>query len=152
METYSEQLVTAVDRVIGPWIERCVVSVARTQGLELRADDRERVTRAVDAARRDVHERLIALLDLDVDAQRGNPLDVLRGAVVHPTAVLRELGAQPIRRDEFAERLFPDDVYGLSPAAFADVDESLVEPGIIWGAWKAKTVLERRRSEGRLAD
>lgn len=152
METYSEQLVTAVDRVIGPWVERCVVSVARTQGLELRADDRERVTRAVDAARRDVHERLIALLDLDVDAQRGNPLDVLRGAVVHPTAVLRELGAQPIRRDEFAERLFPDDVYGLSPAAFADVDESLVEPGIIWGAWKAKTVLERRRSEGRLAD
>lgn len=152
METYSEQLVTAVDRVIGPWVERCVVSIARTQGLELRADDRERVTRAVDAARRDVHERLIALLDLDVDAQRGNPLDVLRGAVVHPTAVLRELGAQPIRRDEFAERLFPDDVYGLSPAAFADVDESLVEPGIIWGAWKAKTVLERRRSEGRLAD
>lgn len=152
MDTYSEQLIAAVDQVVGAWVERCVVSVARAQSLEIGEDDRRRVASAGDAARRDVHERLMSLLELDVDAQRGNPLDVLRSAVVHPTEVLHELGARPIRRDEFAERVFPDDVYGLSPAAFADVDESLVEPGIIWGAWKAKTVLERRRSEGRLTD
>jgi hypothetical protein len=64
--------------------------------------------------------------------------------------VLADLGARPVQRDEFAERVFPDDVYGLSPAAFSDVSEDLVEPGIMWGAWKAKTVLDRRRSEGRL--
>jgi hypothetical protein len=40
-------------------------------------------------------------------------------------------------------------VYDLSPATWGDVDESLQEPGLIWGAWKAKTVLERRRAEGR---
>jgi hypothetical protein len=35
-------------------------------------------------------------------------------------------------------------VYGLSPATWTDVDPDLHEPGIVWGAWKAKTVLDRR--------
>ena len=54
-----------------------------------------------------------------------------------------------MRRDEFEERAFPDDVYRLSPATWSDVDPSLHEPGIIWGAYKAKTVLDRRRAEGK---
>ncbi|HRE00718.1 MAG TPA: hypothetical protein PLV68_05430, partial [Ilumatobacteraceae bacterium] len=54
-------------------------------------------------------------------------------------------GVPPRQRDPFAERAFPADRYGLSPAAWSDVDESLHEPGLIWGAWKAKTVLARRR-------
>ena len=52
------------------------------------------------------------------------------------------------RRDEFAERTFPDDVYDLSPASFADVDPALHEPGLMWGAAKAHVILHRRRSEG----
>ena len=41
--------------------------------------------------------------------------------------------------------IFPDDDYDLSPATFADIDESLHEPGLVWGAAKAHVVLTRRR-------
>jgi hypothetical protein len=59
--------------------------------------------------------------------------------------VLRAAGVPPIVRDEFDERAFPDDVYGLIPAAFADIDASLYEPGLVWGAAKAHAHLVRRR-------
>ena len=70
---------------------------------------------------------------------------VLRAAVRYPTAVLRRAGVPPVVRDEFRERAFPEDSYDLAPAGWKDVDESLHEPGIIWGAWKAKTVMDRHR-------
>ena len=88
---------------------------------------------------------LEALLAADVDAQQTNPLSVLRAATRYPTDVLARHGVHPARRDDFAARAFPADVYGLSPATWADIDESLVEPGLVWGAWKAMTVLGRRR-------
>jgi hypothetical protein len=59
--------------------------------------------------------------------------------------VLRAAGVPPVRRDEFAEHAFPDDVYDLAPASFADVDPSLHEPGLVWGAAKAHVHLSRRR-------
>ena len=90
---------------------------------------------------------LCDLLETDVDAQRSNPLSVLRNVVRYPTQVLQDAQIREVRRDEFAIRAFPDDVYNLSPATFADVHETLVEPGLIWGAWKAKTILDRRRAE-----
>lgn len=150
MDDYSRQLLEAVDAAIVRWVHRCVHSVAADQGFVITADTEQQVLAAAEAARGEVHERLATLLATDVDQQRGNPLDAIRRSVTHPTAVLRAIGAEPVARDEFAQRMFPDDVYALSPAAFADVDESLVEPGIMWGAWKAKTVLDRRRAEGRL--
>ena len=62
--------------------------------------------------------------------------------------VLADAGVPPIVRDEFEERAFPDDVYGLAPASFADLDPALREPGLVWGAAKAHVVLARRRAEG----
>lgn len=150
VDDYSGQLVDAIDGVIAEWVERNIRRVASLQRLELPPDADRRIAEAALATRREVNASLRALLALDVDEQRGNPLDVLRRSVTHSTTVLRELGARPVDRDEFSARVFPDDVYALGPAAFADVHESLIEPGIIWGAWKAKTVLDRRRSEGRL--
>ena len=64
-------------------------------------------------------------------------------------AVLRAAGASPVPRDDFDVRNFPDDVYGLSPATFADVDPALHEPGLVWGAAKAHVHLARRRREGK---
>lgn len=150
MDDYSRQLVDAVDAVVVDWVSRIVRSVCDAQGIPLDESSDVLVARAADDARSEVRTRLTALLELDVDQQRSNPLDVLRRSVGHATSVLRELGARPVERDEFAQRVFPDDVYDLSPASFAQVDERLTEPGIIWGAWKAKTVLDRRRAEGRL--
>ena len=110
--------------------------------------DAEEMSRAATPT---VLAQLDALLRTDVDAQQTNPLSVLRAAVRFPTEVLARHGVRPEARDSFAVRAFPDDVYGLSPATWADVDESLAEPGLVWGAWKAMTVLQRRRAEGRLA-
>ena len=74
---------------------------------------------------------------------------MVRRAVVYPTAVLRGAGVPPVVRDADAEARFPDDDYDLTPAAFADLDPSLHEPGLVWGAAKAHVHLARRRAEGR---
>ena len=149
MDEYSAALLHEVDACVAGWITRSVESRLSAAGIV--ADDRLRAAAddAGRAARGQVHEELAHLLALDVDEQRTNPLAVLRRAVVHATAVLDAAGAPAVDRDEFERRAVPDDRYGLSPATWRDVDERLVEPGLVWGAWKAKTVLDRRRAEGR---
>lgn len=88
------------------------------------------------------------LLEADVDEQATTPLSILRGAVRFPTEVLSDAGAPPADRDEVQERLFPEDVYNLSPASFADVDPSLAEPGMVWGAAKAFAHAQRHGGGG----
>ena len=145
MDDPAEALAVAVDAAIGGWVERSVARImtAYTGAVpeEVAEAARQAGARATDA----VGDELRRLLALDVERQPTNPLSILRGAVRYPTAVLREAGVPEVRRDEFHERAFPDDIYDLSPASWRDVDESLHTPGIIWGAWKAKTVLDRRR-------
>jgi hypothetical protein len=89
------------------------------------------------------------LLTLDIDDQPTTPLTVVRFAVRYPTEVLQAAGVPPVVRSEFAERAFPDDIYNLSPATFAELDPALHEPGLVWGAAKAHVHLARRRAEGR---
>jgi hypothetical protein len=93
----------------------------------------------------EVEPRLRELLAADVDDQRSNPLAILRQAARHPTEVLARAGVPPVERDAHAERLFPDDVYDLGPAAFADLGTDVHEPGLVWGAAKAHVILRRRR-------
>ena len=106
---------------------------------------REAAISAGARARADVGPQLRRLLDTDVEAQRTNPLSVLRQATLYPTEVLRAAGVPEVRRDPFRERSFPDDVYDLAPATWSDIDESLQEPGLMWSAWKAGEHLRRRR-------
>ena len=137
-------LASAVDAAIGPWVERSVARIMVAYGGR-GARRRWPPTPGRPAPRRpaEVGAELRRLLALDAERQPTNPLSILRAAVRYPTAVLRRAGVPPVVRDEFRERAFPDDVYDLAPATWRDVDESLHEPGIIWGAWKAKTVLDR---------
>ena len=100
---------------------------------------------AGERARSDVVGRMCDLLGQDVDLQRSGPLELVRSAVVYPSEVLARAGVPPVERDDFAVRAFPDDVYDLSPASFADVHPDLAEPGIAWGAAKAHVVMARRR-------
>ena len=88
---------------------------------------------------------LRALLAADVDEQGANPLTIVRRAVRWPTAVLRHHGVRPVQRDGYDQTHFPDDVYGLTPANFADLDPALGELGILWGAVKARAHLVRHR-------
>lgn len=146
LAAYAVALIDAADAALGPWVER---SVARRwadwTGSEPGPALRDASVEAGREAATVVVGRLRELLEADVDAQRTGPLAVLRRAVVYPTAVLRAAGVPPVVRDEFAVRNFPDDDYDLSPATFADIDESLHEPGLVWGAAKAHVVLTRRR-------
>ena len=63
-----------------------------------------------------------------------------------PTEVLRQAGAEVVRRDLYAVEAFPDDAYGLTPASLADVDPALAELGVVWGAAKAWAHKERHQS------
>jgi hypothetical protein len=140
-------LLTAARAAVPVWLTMCVRRVAEAQGLEMVSLEESTLT-MVERTATETLSRLAALLGTDVDEQRANPLDILRSAVGGPTAVLRAAGAQPVARDRFAEERFPNDVFDLTPATWADIDESLAEPGLTWGAWKAAVVLTRRRDEG----
>jgi hypothetical protein len=138
---YGADLIEAVEGTLAGWVMR---SVRR-----FRADLDEPATVAATLAVADTVTRLRVLLATDVDQQRSNPLAELRVAVKYPTAVLQAAGVAPVMREPFAVRAFPDDVYDLSPATWVDIDPSLQDPGISWSAWKAHTVLRRRRDEGK---
>jgi hypothetical protein len=148
VDTYARTLADQVDQVLPTWVEREVGRIMRAWSGSVPAEIAAEARLAGQAARDDIGPRLRQLLATDIDAQRTNPLTVLRSAVVYPTAVLRAAGVPEVQRPEFEERAFPDDIYGLSPASWRDIDESLHEPGLIWGAWKAKQHLDRRRAEG----
>ena len=138
---YGADLVACVDRVLAGWIVR---SVER-----FRPDLGRQAAEAAELGRSEIGRRLDALVNQDVDQQRSNPLAILRDAVRYPTQVLAEAGVAPVVRESFAVTAFPDDVYDLSPATWSDIDPSLQEPGITWGAWKAHEFLRRRRAEGK---
>jgi hypothetical protein len=146
LATYASELADAVAVAVPTWVQRMVATRwEQWQGGPPPA--------AVDDATRDaaaeaaitVVVAVRALLETDVAEQRTNPLALLRDAVVYPTRVLAAAGMPEVARDREAERLFPHDVYDLTPGSFADVDPTLHEPGLRWGAAKAH-VLKRRRA------
>jgi hypothetical protein len=123
-------VVSSVDRVMVAWSGRVPPEVAEA---------------AEDAAREaldDIGTAMQSLLAASLEEQRTTPLTLLRRAVVYPTRVLHDAGVPPVVRDRFSEEAFPDDVYDLSPASFADFSPDLAELGIKWGAAKA---FEHRR-------
>jgi hypothetical protein len=139
-------LADAIEAALPGWVERSVARRAAGAGRAVDPDVARAASAAGVRARVEVGARVRRLLALDIDEQRTNPLSLLRDAVRYPTEVLRGAGVPVVeRRDDFAIRAFPDDEYDLTPATWADVDPSLQDPGITWGAWKAYTHLSRRR-------
>ena len=146
---HAEVLADGIDAALAGWVERSVLARCADAGHPVDAALQDRAAAAGRDCRDQVGPAVRALLLTDLDDQTATPLALLRGAVRHPTAVLAEAGVPPVERDEFAVRAFPEDLYGLAPASFADLDESLAEPGLVWGAAKAHVHLARRRAEGR---
>lgn len=140
LHMYAVALVDAIDDALPRWVRRCVARYVVVEG-SLEAD----VVHAAQLTREHVVPALRSLLASDVNAQRANPLALVRDAVRFPTDVLRRVGVAPAVRDAFASRNFPDDVYDLSPASFGDIDPATHEPGLLWGAAKAHVFLQRRR-------
>ena len=141
-DPYSRALLDATGSAVGPWLRRLVLRVGQSQDLSIAEIE---ITRLVDGLEAAVVTELHELLDLDVEAQRRNPLDVFRSAAVAVSEFLVEHGAREVVRDEFMVRAFPDDLCGIVPASWSDVDESMTTPGLEWGAFKAATVIARHR-------
>lgn len=143
MEDAAAALVDGVEAALPGWVQRSVRRLVLAWAGHL---DEDQAAAAADAGRQaveDVGGRLRSLVSADVDAQTTTPLGIVRDAVRYPTEVLRAAGVPPVQRDEFAETTFPDDVYGLAPASWVDVDPALVELGLAWGA--ARAMAHRRR-------
>lgn len=147
LREYGRDLAAAVDAVIESWVLRCVTDTCAAAGIVVGDRIDAAAREAARRCRSEVADELDALLGSDVDDQTVTPLQVLRRAVRFPAAVLAEAGAPPVSRDDFERRAFPDDVYRLGPAGFADVDPSLRDPGLAWGAAKAH-VHQRRHRDG----
>lgn len=145
----ASELAAAVEAAVPAWIERLVLGRIRDWNGEVGAEATAAAVGAAEAARADVVPRMRALLEADIDAQRGNPLELLRAATRHAHVALADLGVPGVTRDDFSERSFPEDEYDLMPATWADVDPSLHELGLTWGAAKAYVHMARRRAEGR---
>lgn len=138
---YAEELRAGLAAHTGGWVERVIAAhVGIDRAPTLAAALADEVDRAL--------AEVAALLATDIDAQRANPLAVIRSLVGPLTSVLADAGAAPANRDPDAQRLFPDDVFDVTPGAFSDVHPDLHTPGLAWGAAKAHVHIQRRRAEG----
>jgi hypothetical protein len=138
MQEYSHALADAIEAALPAWVVGCVERVMGAwTGDPLPADVARAAAAAGRAARAEVGAAIRNLLGADIDEQWTTPLALLRSAVRYPTEVLQAAGVPPVGRDRFAREAFPDDIYGLSPASFGEVDPGLSDPGIRWGAAKA---------------
>lgn len=145
---YGKELAEGIEAHIAAWVVRSVEQRMTEWSGRMPDQLRALAEAAGERARATVGAEAAEMLSLDIDQQRVPPLQILRQAVVHPTGVLEAAGVPHVVRDDIDEAMFPDDVYALAPASFADIDPSLHDPGLAWGAAKAYVHLARRRADG----
>lgn len=143
LSPYSRDLLDAVLSAIPSWLTQKFAELA--PGVSIDTDS------VIDETIKYVREKYVELLSLDVDEQRVNPLHILRQSTRFATSALKEANISPATRDEFDQRSMPDDVYALGPLTWRDLSDNVHDAGITWGAWKAASVLTRRRAEGKLS-
>jgi hypothetical protein len=130
-----------VERLLDAWGGASAVARARAEV--------ESAVAGEAAADRIVAE-LRALFTLDPEQQRATPLEIVRSAYREPTSVLDAAGVPPVVRDEFDERAWPDDVYGLVPRTLGDLgDPDLAPLHLAWGMAKAAVLRARRARTAR---
>ena len=143
---HAKALADGIVAALPSWVERSVDRAHRhALGVPPPAVVMAAARDAGRAAAEQVGPDVRALLARDIDDQPSTPLTIVRSAVRYPTAVLRDAGVPWGQRDPMDEAMFPDDVYGLTPANFADLDPALADLGIAWGAAKAWLHKERHR-------
>ena len=136
MNDHATALVDALEAAIPAWLASVVTRHAVVDAATL--------TRVGADAASETVAQVRVLLERDIDDQTETPLTIVRRvAVPYATRLLRDANVPPVHRDEFKARSFPDDDYDLTPAGWADIDESVQAPGIAWGAWKAMTYKAR---------
>ena len=119
---------------------------------------RAAATRAATAAGAAVAARigdeLRALFALDPADMPSTPLEIVRSAVREPTALLADAGVPPVVRDDFDERAWPDDRYGLVPHTLVDLAATAAQGEDLapllqgWGLAKARVLRGRTHHAG----
>jgi hypothetical protein len=153
LEPYPQALYDAVMSGVYEWILGRMQLLVRTSEAHemLQNTAGEVLQNAAQEVSDLVCSELLRLLSTDVDAQRMNPLHVLRACTAPATAALKSLGVPEAVRDQFEESAMPDDVYALGPLTWRDLGEEVHDAGINWGAYKAAVVISRRRDEGKIS-
>jgi hypothetical protein len=128
-----------VTRLLDAWAR--VEPAARASAEALAADAGIAASRRVAAALRE-------LFATPPERQRATPLEIVRSVYREPTEVLAAAGVPPVVRDEFDERSWPDDVYGLVPRTLGELGDPDLGPlQLAWGLAKA-TVMRARGQPG----
>ena len=148
LEPYADDLYQAVISAVPHWITTQVSEIASLSIDETSKEFTSALADVAEHALRVVSQDLFALLATDVDAQQSNPLHVLRASTSSATQLLQTFGAAPARRDEYEVRAMPDDIFSIGPLTWRDLGDAVHDAGISWGAWKAATILTRRRADG----
>ena len=143
----GETIVAGVERCIPAWVVAQVQRVVDAWG-QFDAAEGERAEREAHEAGATASARvgaeLRALMAMDPAEQRATPLEIVRTATREPTAVLEGLGIPPVVRDEFDERSFPEDRYGIVPRTLGDLGDELLAPlHLGWGVAKAAVLRAR---------
>ena len=156
LQEASDLIVAGVDRELPGWVERSTARIldawdelGRDGARRLDAHARAQADRdayiAGEAARARVVADLRVLFALDAAEQRATPLQIVRTAHREPTALLESLGVPHVVREEFDERSFPDDVYGLAPHTLGDLGDPDLGPlHLAWGMAKTRLLKVRR--------
>lgn len=150
LSPYGKRLLDLVVAAVPVWVDDSVRKIVRRHLGVVNDDIAAAIVVAGKEAQEFVSQRLSVLLTTDVDQQSSNPLQILRDSARFPTQVLLSAGIPTPKRDHFDEQINPDDVFGLGPYTWRDLGEEVHDAGIEWGAWKAATVLSRRRAEGKI--
>jgi hypothetical protein len=148
----SDAMVDGVRRCLPGWVRSRVAAVADAWG-RLEPRIRAGLDVGAEAAAASTTERVVGeleeLLARDPSAQDRTPLEVVRGAHREATELLAGAGIPGVVRDEFAERAWPEDRYGLVPAGLGDLGDPDLGPLLLaWGMAKAKVLRARIDRDG----
>jgi hypothetical protein len=128
-----------------------MIEIASKGGVSAGADFMSLVETVIQETSAQIQGDLLSLLSTDVDLQRFNPLQVIREANVFANRALDTARVPVPHRDEFDAQVMPHDTYAFGPLTWRDLSDDVHDAGISWGAWKAATVLTRRRAEGKIS-
>ena len=149
LEETGAAIVAGVERQVPGWVQTQVGRLLDAWGrapAETRVRAQAQSVEAGTAASRRIVDQLRALFAVDPTQQQVTPLEIVRSVYREPTALLAAAGVPPIVRDEFDERAWPDDVYGLVPRTIGDLgDPELAPLHLAWGMAKATVIRARRR-------
>ena len=148
LDPYLQDLYTAVNNAVPAWISSRVSEIASSSCDVRSVEFTSALADVAEQILHDVSRDLLALLSTDVDAQQSNPLHVLRASTSSATQLLQTFGATPAHRDEYEVRAMPNDLFSIGPLTWRYLGEEVHDAGISWGAWKAATILTRRRADG----